>query len=92
MPTERRRVWYEGRVQGVGFRYTARGLAGGFAVSGYVRNLADGRVELVAEGEAADVSAFLDAIAREMQGHIRGIDSRTEPSDEPLPGGFTIRS
>src|SRR6187455_864933 len=57
MPTERRRVWYEGRVQGVGFRYTARGLAGGFPVSGYVRNLDDGRVELVAEGDAPVVSS-----------------------------------
>ncbi|HEX8198954.1 MAG TPA: acylphosphatase [Isosphaeraceae bacterium] len=92
MPTERRRVWYEGRVQGVGFRYTARRLAGGFPVSGYVRNLADGRVELLAEGDVADVAAFLDAIAREMGHFIRGVDSRTEPSDEPLPRGFTIRS
>jgi acylphosphatase len=92
MPMQRRRVWYEGRVQGVGFRYTARGLAGAFPVSGSVRNLADGRVELVAEGDVADVEAFLDAVAREMGDHIRGIDSRTEPIEEPLPGGFTIGS
>jgi acylphosphatase len=92
MPTERRRVWYDGRVQGVGFRYTARRLAGGFPVSGYVRNLADGRVELVAEGDASAVSSFLDAVARELGSNIRGVQTATEPMDQPLPAGFTIRS
>ena len=51
MPRERRRVVFSGRVQGVGFRFTCQSLARGFDVAGYVRNLADGRVELVAEGE-----------------------------------------
>ena len=47
---ERRVVHYSGRVQGVGFRYTVRTLATRFAVTGFVRNLADGRVQLVVEG------------------------------------------
>ena len=45
-----KRVLFQGHVQGVGFRYATHGLAQRFAVAGYVRNLADGRVELVAEG------------------------------------------
>ena len=50
MPTERRRVHYAGRVQGVGFRFTAQRLAQGFDVCGYVRNLPDARVEVYAIG------------------------------------------
>lgn len=51
-PLERREVRYRGRVQGVGFRYTARSIAQSYAVTGYVKNVADGSVELVVEGRA----------------------------------------
>jgi acylphosphatase len=89
MTTVSRHVSYSGRVQGVGFRYTARQLASGFAVSGFVRNLANGDVELVAEGEAEQVSAFLDAIAQRMAGYI----SRTTIQEIAPAGhkGFSIR-
>jgi acylphosphatase len=60
-------------VQGVGFRYTARHLARGHPVGGYVRNLSDGRVEMVAEGESKDLDAVADAISRQMEGFIRGV-------------------
>jgi acylphosphatase len=55
-----KRVYYSGRVQGVGFRYAAQGLAEDFDVSGYVRNLPGGDVELVAEGpvEQVDIKVF----------------------------------
>src|SRR5947207_6071537 len=63
-------VRYTGRVQGVGFRYTAQHLAKDFAVAGYVRNLPSGDVELAAEGAAEQVDAFLDAVSRQMAGYI----------------------
>ncbi len=61
---ERKRVivLYSGHVQGVGFRYTAREVASGFDVCGTVRNLADGRVELLAEGSRTELEAFCQAI------------------------------
>lgn len=67
-----KRVIYKGRVQGVGFRYTAQRLAAGFPVVGFVRNLPGGEVELVVEGAADQVDAFLAAVARQMAGYING--------------------
>ena len=55
-------IFYSGRVQGIGFRYTVKSLATGFDVSGTVRNLADGRVELSAEGTKEELDAFRRAI------------------------------
>ena len=51
-------IFYSGHVQGVGFRYTAKSVAAGFEISGIVRNLSDGRVELVAEGAREELEAF----------------------------------
>jgi acylphosphatase len=62
MNRRRMRVLYTGHVQGVGFRYTARQVATGFEVTGLVRNLPDGRVELVAEGDRDELEAFRAAI------------------------------
>src|SRR5579872_4777884 len=59
---ERMTVFYTGRVQGVGFRYNAKSVATGFEVSGTVRNLLDGRVELIAEGTKAELEEFRIAI------------------------------
>jgi acylphosphatase len=58
----RLQIFYSGRVQGVGFRHTARSVAAGFEVNGIVRNLPDGRVELIVEGEESELEAFRKAI------------------------------
>jgi acylphosphatase len=55
-------IFYSGHVQGVGFRYTAKTVAAGYEVSGIVRNLADGRVALAAEGTREELEAFRAAI------------------------------
>lgn len=91
MPTERRRVLYSGRVQGVGFRFTSQRIALRFAVRGFVRNLDDGRVELAAEGEPAILDAFLNAVRDEL-----GPKVRSESIDRDVPGespfaDFSIR-
>jgi acylphosphatase len=75
-----RTVHFEGHVQGVGFRYTAVRAARGFNVTGFVRNLPDGRVQLVAEGEPYELDRFLDAIKSQMQGLIRGVQSLEAPA------------
>ncbi|MEI9864642.1 MAG: acylphosphatase [Limisphaerales bacterium] len=58
-------IFYSGRVQGVGFRYTVKTVAAGFEVTGRVRNLPDGRVELTAEGAHEELEAFRTAIRDE---------------------------
>jgi acylphosphatase len=63
-------VYYAGRVQGVGFRYSVKSVANGFEVTGAVRNLADGRVELVAEGLKEEILAFLEAIRESGMDHF----------------------
>jgi acylphosphatase len=62
MKRSRVHIFYSGRVQGVGFRYTIKTVAAGFEATGTVRNLPDGRVELVAEGPRAELEAFRQAI------------------------------
>jgi acylphosphatase len=82
-------VLYRGSVQGVGFRYTTRQEAASFAVAGYVRNLPDGRVELVAEGEPEEVERFLDAVGERMSACI---EERTIEDEQPCSyRGFVVR-
>jgi acylphosphatase len=69
-----RQVFYEGRVQGVGFRFACKQVARGFEIVGFVRNLPDGRVELHCAGPREEVDDFLDAIAEsELKSHIKGV-------------------
>jgi acylphosphatase len=83
-------VFFTGHVQGVGFRYSVLQVAKEFEVTGFVSNLADGRVQLEAEGQPADVSAFVDAVQEKMHGYIR----KMERSNRKRPAqfsGFVIR-
>ncbi len=83
-----KRVIFEGRVQGVGFRYTVKDLARGFDVCGWVKNLPDGRVELEVAGDPAEVSAFINEITTESQlaAGIRNHSSETIPVPDRCAG------
>lgn len=85
-------VFYEGRVQGVGFRWTVKSIANGFDVTGSVRNLDDGRVELQVSGEKDEIDAFLEAITdSELKAHIKKVERH--PTTAPVPArGFQIVS
>jgi acylphosphatase len=86
-----KRVFYEGRVQGVGFRYTVRSLATGYEVVGWVKNLIDGRVELEVQGDADEVDAFLEAILdSQLRYHISRFVAKEIPAKSGVKG-FEIR-
>jgi acylphosphatase len=77
--TEQRVVRFEGRVQGVGFRFTACRVAAGYDVTGYVKNLPNGSVECVLEGEKPQIDACLDELADRMGRHIHRFAQQTAP-------------
>lgn len=81
---KRAHVFYSGCVQGIGFRYTARDIAMKIGVSGWVKNLEDGRVEMVAEAEEHSLKEFLDEILKSPLGrYIKDADlSWEKPSRE----------
>lgn len=83
-------VFFGGHVQGVGFRYSVLQVARGFEVTGYVSNLADGRVQLEAEGVREEVDAFIAAVAEKMHGYIRKVE-RNGRSRAAQFQGFTIK-
>jgi len=86
-----KKVHYEGRVQGVGFRWRVRELATGFEVRGTVCNLPDGRVELCVQGEEAEVEDFLTAIRESnLAGHIHNETTRDWTQCPPGLKGFHI--
>ena len=83
-------VFFTGRVQGVGFRYTTLQVAREFEVAGFVCNLPDGRVQLEAEGRPADVAAFVTALEERMHGYIRKSE-RSAGQRPPQFSGFVIK-
>jgi acylphosphatase len=84
------RVFYEGYVQGVGFRWTTQRLAHGYDVTGWVRNLPDGRVELQVSGEDEEVAAFLRAIRESALGNHISSERSSEVEIERRFKGFRI--
>lgn len=88
-----RQVFYEGRVQGVGFRYTVKQTAREYDVIGWVRNLPDGRVELLVGGQKEEVAGFLEGIAESELSHFIRESFIYKPEPSVLQGlrGFEIR-
>ena len=90
--TTHRQILYSGRVQGVGFRYTAKQIAAGYEVTGWVRNLPDGRVELQVSGEPDQLEAFLQAIVEsQLGGYIKTTTEGNAPPPTSPPRRFEIR-
>ncbi len=78
--------WFEGHVQGVGFRYQTMSVAKGFEVTGSVQNLTDGRVRLCAEGVELEVQAFQEAVADELKSYIRKSEIKTDSGPRTCKG------
>lgn len=76
----RRIIHFDGRVQGVGFRYTTQNIAMRYNVHGYVRNMDDGRVELVMEGDDREMDGVIQCLRQKMNGFIQKVDSLTTPA------------
>ena len=76
-------VYYSGRVQGIGFRFSAERIAIELGICGWVKNLADGRVEIVAEAEQDKLQQFLERIADDFSRYIRNAEvSWLDPTEE----------
>ena len=82
-------VFFSGHVQGVGFRFTTYQLAKGYEVTGFVKNLPDGRVHLEVEGQRKECRAFIRALSEEMDSFIRS-EERREGFREPAYRQFII--
>ncbi len=83
-------IRFTGRVQGVNFRWTTCQVAGGFAVTGWVRNEPDGSVRCVAEGEPRELDRFVATVQGAMAGLVKGTDV-TRGSATGEFEGFEIR-
>lgn len=81
---------YQGRVQGVGFRATAVATAADHRVTGWVKNEPDGSVSLEAQGDAAEVTGYLDAVRERLAGYIRSAEA-IEVATETGETGFKVR-
>jgi acylphosphatase len=80
-------IFFSGTVQGVGFRFTAERLARRFSVTGFVRNLEDGRVEVVAEGEEPVLVEFLTAVRESgMKHYIQDVEAHWSDAQGTFKG------
>ncbi len=83
-------TWFEGRVQGVGFRFKTSRIATGFDVAGYVENLDDGRVHLVAAGQEGEVRAFVAEVLKVMDCFVKRHEEKADFTEETYKG-FNIK-
>ncbi|MDD5115499.1 MAG: acylphosphatase [Candidatus Omnitrophica bacterium] len=79
-------IFFSGRVQGIGFRYTVREIADSLQVCGWVKNLDDGRVEVLAEAGEETLDAFIEQITQRFLRYIKGTDSEWLPATGELHG------
>ena len=83
-------IYFTGHVQGVGFRYTTLQISKEYDVTGFVKNLPDGRVLLELEGAPGQINAFVAAIHERMHGHIRSAERNSRRREAEFRG-FDIR-
>ena len=81
---KRRIIHYSGRVQGVGFRYTVQNIVLQYNVFGYVRNLSDGKVELVMEGNDSEMDQVAQRVFEKMAEFVK----KATVQDAPATGEF----
>jgi len=79
-------VVFEGRVQGVGFRFTALDKANSHHLKGHVRNMPDGSVEMLAQGRPEDIDNCIDQISKTFDGYITAIRVQQVPANDSLEG------
>jgi acylphosphatase len=77
-------VYYSGRVQGVGFRFTAERIANSLGARGLVKNLPDGRVHIIAEADEGVLKDFLEEINRHLSRYVEDVDIKWQEAQ----GGF----
>ena len=87
---EQRVVYFAGHVQGVGFRYTTKQISARYAVTGFVRNLPDGRVHVVAEGTSQEIDAFLSNLESTMANNIDEVISESVDATNEFES-FSVR-
>ena len=82
---------FSGAVQGVGFRFTVRKIANRYEVTGFVKNLPNGDVEVVTEGDREVVESFISAIySSSLSGYIRNVKKESSPATGEY-SGFNIK-
>ncbi len=83
-------IFFSGRVQGVGFRYSCQEIARRWGLNGWVRNRRDGRVELFIEGSSTDISGFLSDLERRFLGYVSNMEYKDDAEDIPSQMSFHI--
>ncbi len=76
------KCYFSGHVQGVGFRHQAFSIAKGFEITGFVKNLNDGRVELLIEGDKSEIESYLHLLEEEMDTFITKVDKEVGESSK----------
>lgn len=82
------KVYVSGSVQGVGYRYFVKGYADSLKISGYARNLGDGRVEVLMQGDDTAIEALINHIKQGSRySSVTSIDCQ-QIENAPVQSGF----